>query len=240
MACMGDYLSGLWHVLAKPDWLANTGVPILATFIGLYVAYGFLKRQLASDERLRRGDQRREIAARLGRELVAVASEMNGWMWWDEIWQRACWPRYDALKALTKEARLLLPEEAIGDFRNILSSINYVFVRCANEGRARGADLNFHVLAVKRILVPYSNTLTWAGNDLIAWDGIRLLRPLLTTYCSRDWYSPENKQFFDKLSADYNSTVDDLQKEFSERGQDALIKPLGSSVGNAFGGVDSI
>ena len=99
MACMGDYLSGLWHVLAKPDWLANTGVPILATFIGLYVAYGFLKRQLASDERLRRGDQRREIAARLGRELVAVASEMNGWMWWDG--EPGDWPLPGALRAST-------------------------------------------------------------------------------------------------------------------------------------------
>jgi hypothetical protein len=46
---LSEYLSKLAAAVADPMWMANTGIPLVATVVGLATAYLFLRRQLQSD-----------------------------------------------------------------------------------------------------------------------------------------------------------------------------------------------
>jgi hypothetical protein len=175
---MGDYLIGLWEAVGRPEWMADTGIPILVTAAGLGVAYVFVKRQLSSDQQLRRADHKREVSTRLGRELIAteldfrrLRDEQQHPRWRTRRWQ---WQTGPSMSSAWEEAMLLLPV-TVPYFSKVSNDVDHLMETCVDQARKIDPDIRHHTMAVASVLSPYMNGLLKAGNDLVAWDGVREL-----------------------------------------------------------------
>ncbi|GAA2501300.1 hypothetical protein [Terrabacter carboxydivorans] len=168
-----DYLPQVWHDLVQPEWMAGTGIPLLGTLAGLYLAYRFLKRQLKSDRELRAADRRSEAAGRLG---LAVGESVRHFMSlpMDSPEYSKPRPKLDLWHELS-EARLHLSDETT--FLDHVSALVRDILWAWKSGHKAYAPLAtkpdpvLHGNAMWVTFEPYLLRLEKAGSVLRAWDG---------------------------------------------------------------------
>lgn len=74
-------LVSLWNLVATAQWVASTGIPLLATVIAVWIAFVIFRRQLVHDRQLARNDLNREWARELTvdlRRCVELHREVPG------------------------------------------------------------------------------------------------------------------------------------------------------------------
>lgn len=174
MDARSEYLPELWQDLVQPQWLADTGIPLLATLGGLYLAYRFLKRQLQSDRDLRAADRRSEAARRLGIAIGERAREAMCLPYESPDYLEAL-PHLDLWDELG-EAALYLPGEK--DFLDKVGNLVRDMVWAWQAGYHAHLKLAttpperwWHGEAMYLTFEPYVMALEAAGETLRAWNG---------------------------------------------------------------------
>lgn len=174
--CKNDgvsYLEKLWSSLATPEWMANTGVPLLATLLGLVVGYTFLRRQLNSDHVLRKADRWQNASLTLG-TTIAQALEHFELPAADPFWAQLRWPDHDNLKRARADALLALAPAELPELGKLIHDIEAVWMCCFIGARNRTPypDKALHRHAVKRTLRPYLEALKEQSVLLRKWEGL--------------------------------------------------------------------
>ncbi|WP_431236069.1 hypothetical protein ACQ856_30285 (plasmid) [Mycolicibacterium psychrotolerans] len=213
---MGGYLEKVWNLLTRPEWMVDTGIPLLATLAGLAIALLVVRRQLIHDRELRIFDQRREAAVKYGRDLIEARDAFYNRDVKDSFWRSPSWEYSQLLRSgFYRGLKLHLSEAQTEDFFLVLSSIDAVWYVCHNQAAARNPDLVCHQSALLRCLSDYVAGLDKAGQTLMAWDG-RSQLPALISLCPTERFHRLNPQksddiFVEMISAEYNRIVDDLE-----------------------------
>ncbi|WP_133055994.1 MULTISPECIES: hypothetical protein [Mycolicibacter] len=164
-------------ILKTAEWFANTGIPLMATLVGLMVAFLFLRQQLRSDRELRRADHRRDAAGELGEVLIKSGTQLAKSQPFDAFWLSAHWPQYEVINDVIRVAAPILPPGSIGSVRALVDLVAEIWA-LAHIGSVfnsrNGREL------VQSVLGAHPTTLIVLGERLLAWSGEGPMPPLNT------------------------------------------------------------
>lgn len=170
---MCDYLRKLAEELAKPSWMAGTGLPLLVTFLGLVLAYQFWRHQMASDRALRAADRRQSAANQLGAALEAALEEFRQTPATDPWWGSHYWHAQVSVQREVSEALLSLHDTALAELALLIDDIGAAWQACLIGARRLESppDKEFHKDAMRYTLGPYLEAFLTAATALRLWNG---------------------------------------------------------------------
>jgi hypothetical protein len=168
---MSPYVSELLTKLRSAEWMADTGIPLFATLLGLAITGLFVYWQLGSDRKLRRADHKRGAARGLGFALKRSGEKLSKLGRNDSPWGSPVWSDGAAIDDAVAEAAIVLPESDLAAIPHLVEAISDAWLACRNEGHKQDPDLAFHAEAVRRMLEPYAAWMLTTGKSLMAWDG---------------------------------------------------------------------
>lgn len=204
--------------------MANTGVPLLATLLGLLAAYIFLRRQLKSDHVLRTADRWQDASLTLG-TTIARALEHFELPATDPFWAEPSWPDREKLMRARADALLLLAPAELAELNKLIHDVEAAWMCCLIGARRRDPhpDKAKHRHAVERTLLPYLQALKKQSVMLRSWEGLgpvpeEELNPAVThkpVADYQDWMRARRKEYEDVLDG---------------RNGLSLVKPLGQPL----------
>lgn len=151
---MCDYWNDVWALVVSAEWMANTGLPLLSTVLGLVIAYWFVRKQLRSDRALRHADHKREAATRLGSALIQTSRRLKATGTDSPWWQAPSWSDSAHISEAIGEARGILPNELLDSLHGVASAIEDMWLACYVSAKAHKPDARFHAIAMQRVLAP--------------------------------------------------------------------------------------
>ena len=167
------YFKKFLSVLKSPEWLANTGLPLLVTLVGLVAAAIFLRTQLKSDRNLRTADRRQQAGLVLGFAL-STAVERFELPASDSFWTHNRWPDHEELEKAILEMRLALAGKELPELARLVEDVDKVWMACM-FGAIRAEphpDTAYHRHAVQVSLRPFLSPLSEYSIDLRIWNGL--------------------------------------------------------------------
>ncbi|GAA2168435.1 hypothetical protein GCM10009826_47610 [Humibacillus xanthopallidus] len=167
-------MSEVWSAMASAAWVANTGVPLLATVAGLAVAVILVRRQLGSDRQLRLADRRQEAAARLGVSLSQALLKLRQTPKEDKWWENPSWPDEQNIRLEVGEASILLSDSRLAEVASLVDDLSAAWqVSLVTAHRMTPhPDIASHKAGVLRAVEPYSSALEHMSISLRVWDGM--------------------------------------------------------------------
>lgn len=167
-----DYALELWHRLQSPQWMADSGLPLLATLLGFVAAYLFLKRQLKSDRALRRADRRQNAALALGTSIAEVLHRFDLGPT-EPFWQMSSWEDGRVLSREKFNALLSLDDTVLSELTYLINDLECAWLACTVASRRQNPrpDLALHKGDVMRVTEPYREALLAESVALRMWDG---------------------------------------------------------------------
>jgi hypothetical protein len=168
-----SYLEKLWSSIIAPEWMANTGVPLLVTLLGLFVGYMFLRRQLKSDHVLRTADRWQNASLTLG-TTIAQALERFELPASDPFWAESSWPDKGNLMRARADALLSLAPAELPELGKLIRDVDSVWMCCLSRARRLDSppDKAIHRHAVRQTLRPYLEALKTQSVLLRKWEGL--------------------------------------------------------------------
>ena len=203
------YFKKILSVLESPEWLANTGLPLLVTLIGLGAAYTFLRRQLKSDLNLRTADRLQQAASALGFALYTAVEHFE-LPASDPFWKHNRWPDHEEVEKAVLEARLSLAGKELPELARLVADVDAVWMACM-FGAIRAEpppDTAFHRHAVQVSLRPFLKPLSEYSTALRMWDGLGGIPDARTppgllhapTSDLNDWAKARRTEYEDRLN----------------------------------------
>lgn len=168
-----SYLEKLWSSIITPEWMANTGLPLLVTLLGLVVGYIFLRRQLKNDHVLRTADRWQNATLTLGTTIAHVLERFE-LPATDSFWANYAWPDREKLMRARADALLLLAPAELTELSKLIHDVESAWSACLISAGRRNPppDKALHRNAVKRTLQPYLEALKKQSEMLRSWEGL--------------------------------------------------------------------
>jgi hypothetical protein len=208
--------------LVTPEWVANTGLPLLVTLLGLLAAYTFLRRQLRSDRALRRADRRQEAALKLGAEIAEALARFQSDAR-DPFWQQMNWVDGRPLTQARAEALLSLDDTSLPELTSLIHDMECAWTACVVAARRQNPtpDLALHRHAVQGVTMPYREAMLSQSISMRMWDGIGTVPESVSP--SSPVHAPDEdpREWMQSRKSEYEGT-------FS--GKILLVKPIGTRL----------
>jgi hypothetical protein len=169
-------MQSLWNEVATAHWVAEVGLPLLATLIALGLSVLFLRRQLRHDRELATAERRVAAASALGQALVAEVDRFESEKGDSPFWRQKEWPDFGAVLQARGSAALVLGDEpALEDVVSVARTPLWIWRTCQSEWgslHAGGLSLTMFSLALDSVLYEWKETMHRYGAALIRWDGL--------------------------------------------------------------------
>lgn len=200
------WLNEVWSTIATPQWMANTGLPLFATLLGVAFGFFFLRYQLKNDLVLRNADRLEDASLTLGTSITKALEHFE-LPAKDPFWANGAWPDREVLKRAREDALLLLAPAELTELDKLIQDITSCWAACLIGARRvnETPDKAIHRHAMKRVLQPYIECLKDQSELLRAWDGRKSVpeKGLIPTELhmpvenDRDWMDERRESYED-------------------------------------------
>lgn len=162
----------IWSEIATPKWMANIGIPLIATLLGLAFGYFFLRHQIKSDLRLRHADRREQASLALGLSIAKVLEHFK-LPPTDSFWAHDAWPDRDTLIRDRDNALLVLTKTELSEVSKLIHDLDNGWMACLVGAHhlEETPDKAMHKHAMIRALKPYLESFKEQSELLRGWDG---------------------------------------------------------------------
>jgi hypothetical protein len=175
-------------------------------------------------------------------ELKQAASELSRTdptdEWW---WQSHSWTRKRQLHDAISDASLFLPAGLLEELSDAVDSASDAWQACYIGAVQRKPDVRFHGIATRKVLEPFTASLTQAAETLRKWDGADPLpsslvgafdkAPSRTDHDSwKEWMESKKAAYFDRVDSCEGKRVVEGKRQLSlakSSGRTVFEKPFG-------------
>lgn len=177
----GGYWGQVVCRMGQASWLADVGLPVIATILGLVVALLLLRQQLSHDVELRRAERREAVVWRFADECIDLASRMMDRQLPLDYWLAERWPEWHRLHYAAKQVEWHLGEgPAFEEIAEGGTDITHAWGACRDRReelvtQGEAIDARAHMEALWAVTQGLAGEVLVAGRELLSYDGTKPL-----------------------------------------------------------------
>jgi hypothetical protein len=167
--------TSLWDQLTNAQWVANTGIPTLATVGAIVASFLLLRFQIQAERKRRLATDRAMHGRAFGHAVLEAIAEHDSAPGGDAYWTTEDWSGWHQVYSASQKAEVFFGEQAwIEDAISVARTVDWVWKACQaaqSDSEISSVSKANRELALDSVVYPWLNILRKHGTAIVRWDG---------------------------------------------------------------------